>query len=398
MKHNVKIGIAHPRLGRGGSEARVMWGIEALKKDYEVSLITAGNVDLDKLNRFYGTSVRSNEVRIHQSSIFPFLQKLTWGDALRGTLYQQFCRKIANKFDVLISTYNLCDFGVPAIHCLADFSWDEQIRVNLDPTPTGLRSLFHRNSFPRKAYLSMVKILSRPSGQDLFAGEDLILANSQWASGIMKEKYGTDVEVLYPPVFAEFPKIPPEEKELGFVCIGRISPEKRIERILNILKGIRDRGHNIHLHMIGGIDGGPYGKNIRRLCYRHREWIIDEGSCFGEKKQRLLTGHKFGIHARQAEPFGISVAEMVKAGCIVFTPSEGGQAEIVNHHSLLYDSVEDAINKIDAVLQQPNLQSEMWEHLARQAKNFSTERFMSGFKEVVNQFLRDTRNSVESIL
>lgn len=55
----LKIGIGHPRLGRGGSEARAMWGIEALKDDYNVSHITTGGVDdLPVLNQFYVTNVR----------------------------------------------------------------------------------------------------------------------------------------------------------------------------------------------------------------------------------------------------------------------------------------------------------------------------------------------------
>ena len=43
-----RIAIGHPRLGWGGSEKRVMWGIEALKDDYDVTLITSGNFDLEE--------------------------------------------------------------------------------------------------------------------------------------------------------------------------------------------------------------------------------------------------------------------------------------------------------------------------------------------------------------
>ena len=41
-----RLAIAHPRLGRGGSEARAMWAVEALKDSYDVSIVSAAPVDL----------------------------------------------------------------------------------------------------------------------------------------------------------------------------------------------------------------------------------------------------------------------------------------------------------------------------------------------------------------
>lgn len=387
MKHNIKVGIAHPCLARGGSEARVMWGIEALKKDYDISLITASNVDLDILNKFYSTSVNDNEITSRQAPIPSLLKRVSGAAALRGALFQRFCRRIAGDFDILISAYNLCDFGVPAIHCLADFSGDNEIRISLHPLPPGKGNVIYRDNLLRKCYLRFSKLFAAPSGRNFFSGEDIILANSNWTANLIRKKYGAEVDTLYPPVTDEFPLVPIEEKEVGFVCIGRVFPEKRIERLIDILKGVRNRGHDIHLHVIGKITNSAYGKKIRQLCYHHREWIIAEGSCFGEEKQNLLTGHKFGIHACQGEAFGIGVAEMVKAGCIVFTPGEGGQSEIVNHQSLLYDSLDDAIDKIDTVLQQPKLQSLLRNHLEKQGMKFSTSNFMHGLRTAVEKFL-----------
>jgi glycosyltransferase involved in cell wall biosynthesis len=374
----LKIGIGHPRLGRGGSEARAMWAIEALKADFNVSLITGGAVDLDGLNQFYSTQVNKEKIAIRKAPISGFSQRLKGGDALLGKMYQRFCRKIAHEFDVLISTYNQCDFGKPAIQCIADFSWDEDIRRSFDPPPQGARGLFHRNKLLRKCYLGLTRFVAQPSGRNLFSGEDLILANSRWSAQIIKEKYGKDIGVLYPPVFDKFPNVPFETKEMGFVCIGRISPEKRIERIVEILKGVRERGHDIHFHVIGGTDGSTYGKFVEDLCRSQGDWITMEGRQFGAEKAMLLSQHRFGIQARQREPFGISVAEMVKAGCITFVPSEGGQAEIVGHKSLMYDSVEDAVNKIDTVLRKPQLQAKFREHLENQGTKFSTDALMDG--------------------
>ena len=126
---------------------------------------------------------------------------------------------------------------------------------------------------------------------------------------------------------------------MGFVCIGRISPEKRIEQIIQILKQVRVRGHKIHLNIIGGTEETPYGRSIEELSKTERDWITLEGKRFGSDKTKILSQHLFGIHACQGEAFGISVVEMVKAGCITFVPDEGGQTEIVNHSSLTYNSL-----------------------------------------------------------
>lgn len=384
----IKIGIAHPHLGSGGSEARVMWGIEALKDDYDLSLITSGNIDLGELNQFYGTSLRSEEFTIRQAPIPFFLKRMAGGDALRGAFYQRYCRKIATEYDVLISAYNLCDFGVPAIHCIADFSWDKDIRKRMDPTPHGYRELFHRENMLRKTYLSLVRMVSKRSGRNLFTGEDTILANSRWSARIISKKYGTDVDVLYPPVFNGFPLVLPEDREPGFVCIGRISHEKRIEKIINILKRVRKRGYNINLHVIGSTEGTAYGRLVEDLCQTERNWVVMEGKRFGKDKTKLLSKYSFGIHARQGEAFGISVAEMVKAGCITFVPNEGGQVEIVNHSALTYNSIEEAVDKIDTVLRRPQLQADLRDHLARQGAKFSTEKFKEEFKNIICKFLK----------
>jgi len=387
MKHSVKIGISHPRLGRGGSEATTMWALQTLKDDFNVSLITAGEIDIQALNRFYGTSIRSDEISIHKTPLPLFLNVLNGGDALRGVFYQRFCRKIAFEYDLIISAYNICDFGVPAIHFIADFSWDDEIRKSFHPPPSGTRGLFHQNKLLRKIYLELSRIVSNPSGRNVFAGEDLILANSKWSAKIIKQRYGADVNVIYPPVASTFPEISPKNKESGFVCLGRISPEKRVEQIIEILKKVRRRGHDIRLHIIGGMNETPYGRSIEKLYKIERDWIILEGKRFGLDKTKILSQHSFGIHACQGEAFGISVAEMVKAGCITFVPDEGGQAEIVNHSSLIYKNVGDAVDKIDQVLLNSKLQTKLRSYLYKQGTRFSTEAFINGLRTAVEEFL-----------
>lgn len=385
-KHKYRIGVAHPRLLHGGSEARAMWLLESLKNEYEVSLITAGHVDLNELNRFYGTALCPHEVHIRQVPIPGFLHHLSSAAALRGAFFQRYCRKIAAEFDVLVSAYNVVDFGVPAIQCIADFSWDEDIRQQFDPPPSGVRGVFHRISLLRTPYLWVVRVVSRPSHKGRFSGEDLIVSNSQWTAGIIREKYGINSDVIYPEVVAEFPVVPLEEKERGFVCIGRISSEKRIEVIIEILKKVRSLGHNIHLHVIGENDGTVYAESIQKICQHESDWVVMEGSMFGEEKTQILSAHIFGIHARLREAFGISVAEMVKAGCITFVPAGGGQVEVVDHDVLTYDSVEDAVARIDMILRQPKLQADLMMHLKRRGEKFSAPGSILQLRAAIEKF------------
>ncbi|MGA7871730.1 MAG: glycosyltransferase family 4 protein [Candidatus Binatus sp.] len=364
-----------------------MWGAEALKRDFETSIVTSSTLNLGAMNEFYGTSLGEEEITLRRLVTPPLLARLSGAAALRGAFFQRTVRSIADEYDMLISGYNLCDFGAPGIHRISDFSWDEELRTKHDPAPSGIRGIFHRHLWLRRAYLALGRRVQMSSSRNLFSGEDLILANSQWTAQILRDRYGAASEVLYEPVTGEFPDVPRERRSDDFACIGRISPEKRIERMIRMVGVVRSRGHNVRIRIIGPLDNSPYSKRIGSLALGHPEWVLLEGSRAGEDKLRILTDCRYGIHARKGEAFGIAVAEMVKAGCITFAPAEGGPAEILDHDSLLYRDEDDAVEKICAVLSRPALQASLLEHLWRQAEKFSAENFMRDFRAAVEKFL-----------
>jgi glycosyltransferase involved in cell wall biosynthesis len=390
----LKVGIAHVRMAHGGSEARAAWGIQALRDEFNVSLITSGDVDVEAINHFYGTSLQPCDFDLRIAPP-PFgLQRAMDAAAMRGGVFQRFCRSIAHEFDVLISAYNFCDFGMPAIQCIADFSWNETIRNEIDPPPAHGSRLICRPSPLRTAYLSLSRVMSRPSGRNLLG--DCIIANSQWTAQMMRQRCGVDCQVLYPPVVFNSPIVEWQKREIGFVCLGRISYEKRIEQVIEIISRVRQLGHDLHLHIIGAIDDSPYGMMIQSLCQTNREWIIAEGEKSGSKKEELLSRHRYGIHARPREAFGIAVAEMVKAGCIPFVPDCGGQVEIVQHPELCYRDVEHAVKQIDAVLRDATVQQNLSEHVLSQSSRFSNELFMSEFQQIVERFVCTRRSALAS--
>jgi len=371
-----KVVIGHPSLGFGGSESNVMWLIEALKQDYDVTVVTTAGWDLAALNAFYGTSVREDQVKIRIAPVPLAIRRLS-AAALRGACYQRFARQIAPEYDLRISAYNPTDWGLPAIHFIADFSWHRGIRDKLHPPTPGF---FYRDSILRRIYLAIASGYARPSGRDVLR-EDHVIANSEWTADLMKRECGVDCwAVVYPSVWTEFPNVTWEDKEEAFIMIGRIAPEKQVERAIAILAAVRQRGYRIRLHLCGHIGDDLYGQRIAKLCKQNADWIVTEGRVTGVKKAKLLAACRFGIQTCGAETFGISVAEMIKAGAIVFAPSNGGQAEILQNPRLLFAETDEAVSKIHSVLQNPAVQLALRAYLRERARLFGSQRFMQDAK------------------
>lgn len=389
------VAIVHPQMGRGGSEAIVMWGAEGLKGLYNVSIITTNRVDLAVWNSFYGTAVRTDEVTLRQLPIARVLLGMRSGSAIRGALFQRAIREVACQYDVLISAYNLCDFGVPAIHLL-DLSWDEGLRRQFSVPPRGIEGLFHSIAPVRAMYLSLSRALARPSGRNLFSGDDVLLAYSGWLARIIERKERVRCGVLYPPVSGVWADTVLDTGNDDFVCIGRISEEKRLERVFEILRRVRIRGHEATLHLIGGFGANIYAEKIKAQA-RRLSWVVLEGSVSDERKREVLRSCRYGIHGAEGEGFGIAVAEMLKAGCIPFASAEGGPAEILGHEALLFRGDDDAVEKINAVLSDEPFRRELRTHLHRQAEKFSAENFMSGIRDAVAAFLRRPGSRAENL-
>ncbi len=61
----------------------------------------------------------------------------------------------------------------------------------------------------------------------------------------------------------------------------------------------------------------------------------------------------------------------------------------------MYDNIEDAVEKIDTVLRNPQLQAGLRQHLKKQGTKFSINAFMDGLRDAIETFLRRKRISVK---
>lgn len=365
----------------GGAEAVAVWTIEALKEEYNVTLISGIELPLDQVNGYYGTSLKPGDfcsviVRL------PFdLGKSSKFWYLRQLMLMRYCRKIAEEHDLWISTYYEMDLGRRGIQ----YVHSPAVAVGV---VKGLDAFLDENqrSFLKGLYRKSVARIFNLSVDNI--RQNLTLVNSKWTGQLIKRAYGIDPYVVYPPVSTKFPHIPWDAREEGFVCIGRIAPSKRIDSVIQILKRVREAGWDVHLHIVGEIWDLGYARKIEKLQRENSDWVFLEGRLTREQLADLVARHKYGIHGMRDEHFGIAVAEMVKAGNIVFVPNDGGQVEVVGDKSLIYSTEDEAIKKIISILQDQRAQLSLKEALSEKASFFSEKRFMERIREIVDRELK----------
>lgn len=384
------VAVVHPGLGLGGSESPVLWTLQALKDDYDVTLITTGQVDLPALNDYYGTHLKTEDLSVQYAPLPLGLQNTTRFVGLKGSFFQRYVRRAAGNFDVMISCYGPMDFGRRGMQMIADFAFVEEWRFSLHPGVRSWKQWWYGASPLRQLYLFACGRING-AGVDGWK-RNLNLANSDWSAKLLREKFGVESQTLYPPVESDFPSVPFSERDDGFVCLGRISAEKRVDAVIDILSRVRQRGHVIHLHILGGADDSPYGLRIKSLAEQNRDWVFLEGWAVGEGKKKLLAGHKYGIHGRENEPFGIAVAEMVNAGCVVFVPKGGGQVEIVDNPALVFHDDADAVDKIDTILKLPHPEAPLESRMEVQSR-FSSQNFVVQIRQIVKNFLEEEKGN-----
>ena len=346
------LAVVHPDLGtRGGAESVCMQVLEALQDDHDLSLFTLSRPDVPALNDYFDTDVRPPEIRLAGLAA-PEVRARADNRLLRlqAALLGRYVHRRADRFDLVVSTKNEFDFGAPSVQYVHSPQF-----ASTDP---GL----DRAGLPRRTYEGICNALAAPDGDDLHGAT--VLANSRWTAGVVEETYGVDAETVYPPVDgSEFPERAWTEREDGFLTIGRIGPSKRVLRNVGAVERLRERGHDVHLHVVGPTTDDDYSRRVERAA-AEREFVTLEGAVDRETLIDLVTTHRYGLHGRPYEHFGIAVAELVAGGTVPFAPASGGQREVLGEDDrLLYDSADDAVEKIDRVLSDPELQRSLRERL-----------------------------------
>lgn len=377
------VAVIHRYLDIGGGESVCFHILEALQNTYDVHLYALNRPDFGRLNDAFGTAVR--DVTVHTPEV------LTSGLSLVDTVIHaatgetgvqpglqlaMLSRRYARQwreYDVRISTHGELPLSPPAlqyIHHPFLNRWTRGGHFEIEST-TGnvLNQMYTR--------------LSGATVERVRRSE--LLTNSEWTADQIELLYEDRPDVVFPPINVDgFRGVPWPERENGFVSIGRISQDKQSHQAMAIVSELRKKGSDVHLHLVGPIDEDTrYGRQIRREATR-REWLTIEGHVPKERLYELIEEHRWAIHTKPFEHFGMAIAEQIAGGAVPFVPDSGGQVDIVGRNPrLCYDSIDDAVTKINWCLSDEERTRELRRNLPDVREKFGKERFKNEIRERV---------------
>ena len=360
----MNVAILHHSLNSGGGSERVCLDIiDALKKaGHNVSLCTFEKTDWTTVERYYGKFTKPDKEIVGTK----FLWDFTYGEMVNFSLLTL---KIYKSSDIIIvSSTSPNVFGI----------------LNTYPY-SGKKFIFYMNMLPfiyqssiRRFYytpyiLIQKKTLSKVS--DLCA-----LVNSSFGAKIIRETFGVNPRVVYPPVDIEnfyFSK-----KQNLIVSVGRFSPFKRFEVLIKSLVNIDE----CRCVIMGSVarnairDSVTYLRKLRKMVneLKLQDKIKLLVNCPFDVLRQTLSKAKLYVNCTLFEPFGIGIVEGMASGCVPIVHRSGGAYEdVIDHdrYGFSFVDVNDLRGKINLLLENDDLYREYSRKAIKRSKRFNRKNF-----------------------
>lgn len=201
---------------------------------------------------------------------------------------------------------------------------------------------------------------------------DHLLAISNWIAQKIKQAWGQDSHVIYPPVDVKR-FTPSKERDDFYLFVARLVPYKMTSEIIKAFNELK-----LPLIIVG--DGSEMLK-LRKLAKENVQLL-------GYQSDSVVTNlmnRAKGFVYMAVEDFGIAMVEAQAAGCPVIAYHKGGASEIIRdgETGLLFQE-QSSRSLIEAVLKSQSLKLNS-EAAHINAARFSSERFRDEFAKIVPQ-------------
>jgi alpha-1,2-mannosyltransferase len=366
----------------GGAELVAIATIEALSEmGYKVDLITIKKPQLRLLEKIFNASLKIDRNRC----LLP-----TSADYRKSIYFQLVMQLLTipltliNKADIIINTQ--ADFPLPYFKrgkTLISYVHFPYV-LSKEQVPISSRyshSIFWRLYF---AIYNALIILMKPL---LFftLKNSVVLTNSNFSKKAIRRLVpGVLPLIIRPPVnigrFAN--AITSSKRENRVIVIGRITPEKQLERAIEICSLLPI---TIDLLIVGSADSSDrtaeYLKKLKQMieAYNLGDRVKILANIRWDELTNLLMTAKVYLHTKSDEHFGISIVEAISAGLIPVVPDSGGPTEFVPR-KYRYLTTKQAANLISKYIAAS--QSERFA-ISKVADEFSKEYFKSKIKKII---------------
>ena len=369
----------------GGGEGVANWMIEVLSRRGRVTVLTWEPPDFRKIDVYYGTSLASKQT-VRSVVVAPRLRALLERfnvphHLLKSALLNWKARRMRSSHGLCFCAFNEMALGPPAVQYIHHPTPFDDGTQDLPGCPWPDRA-YARWLWP--IYIRFVRsLLSRDLGS---IRGNITLANSRWTGQHYRRIYGGPVHrVIYPPPLSVF-KGNATSRTKSFLSVARIDRSKEWPKLIEIVAAVRARGHmDLRLTLAGSRYDAGLLVELEALAAAHPDWLSLQLDCSREELDGLIASHRYGIHGMVDEHYGMAIAELVLGGCLTFVHDSGGQVEIVPQDEVRYRNVDDAVNKISAVLEDFELESRLREAQLAQSAHLTREAFVDSMDTLVDE-------------
>lgn len=353
-----------------GAELVAAWIMQSLQATHRPVVWAMNPPDWGRIDRRFGTNLSSHPPQAlsytRVQRLFAFTSKKR-GALLLDALVQRQLRHfhLRNPSSLWLGTYN--ESPLPAPGWLYLHHPERMRRPRAEPSWPWLRKRLYAAS----------KFAADQVGFNAAVPPDRHrkLANSRWTQQAYAAIGGGESQVVYPPVPPFAAGLPWAQRQDRVVMLGRWAMKKGMLRAIEIVRQVRAAGTPLTLAFAGFWHCPPSQQREIETAAAGKPWITWHENCSRAELMQLAGSSRYGLHAMEGEHFGIAVAELLTAGCIVVVPQNGGPAEIVGDSRQTYLNADEAVEKLRGITGAPALQSELHARARPQGLRFAPPNF-----------------------
>jgi glycosyltransferase involved in cell wall biosynthesis len=173
------------------------------------------------------------------------------------------------------------------------------------------------------------------------------------------------------------------QSETGFILVTRISPEKRIDRLIRAIVRLKEEGYHFHVHILGdGTDNRMMREELARKGIS--ELVTLKGNT--DNPFPYILQSKWSLCVSERESFSLALLESMALKTPVITTDCGGPRDIVENGKygiLVENSAQGVYAGMKSVLDDPALSVKYSMHLDEAVSRFDHRKWLHSVEKLL---------------